>query len=212
MPCSAACSLRFRLVEFTWTKSGQEEVEMFSILTILAIVGIIIAFVKSRVVVPPDMEFIVERFGKPHPVLRTGTHFIVPFVDSVKIRFSTKEIRLTIPTFTELNLENLPLTFESELRYQILDSLLLRESVRHRGDALRELCQTCVRSVVADYELDTILAEQDRFEEQVARRLQDAARGWGVKINGYDAKTITPPLEVVIALAEWAKRERERRA
>ena len=158
------------------------------------------------------MEFIVERFGKPHPVLRTGTHFIVPFVDSVKIRFSTKEIRLTIPTFTELNLENLPLTFESELRYQILDSLLLRESVRHRGDALRELCQTCVRSVVADYELDTILAEQDRFEEQVARRLQDAARGWGVKINGYYAKTITPPLEVVIALAEWAKRERERRA
>lgn len=185
---------------------------MFSMLTILIVLGIIIAFVKSRVVVPPNMEFIVERFGKPHPVLRAGTHFIVPFVDSVKIRFSRKEIRLSIPTFTEPNLENLPLTFESELRYQILDSLLLRESVRHRGDALRELCQTWVRAVVANYDLATILAEQDRFEEQVAQRLQDAAKGWGVKINAYVAKTITPPPEVVIALAVKAKQERERRA
>ena len=101
---SSACSLLFRLVAFTWAKSGQEVVEMFSILMI----------------------------WKPHPVLRTGTHFIVPSVDSVKIRLSTKEIRLSIPTFTEPNLENLPLIFESELRYRILDSLLLRESVRHR--------------------------------------------------------------------------------
>ncbi len=69
IPCSA-CSLLFRLEEFTWTKSGQEEVEMFSILTILIVVGIIIAIVKSRVVVPPGVcqdfcvntDFIMDEF------------------------------------------------------------------------------------------------------------------------------------------------------
>ena len=65
---------------------------------------------------------------------------------------------------------------------------------------------------MANYDPATIIAEQDRFEEQVALRLQDAAKGWGVKINVYYAKTITPPPELVIALAEKAKRERERRA
>ena len=178
---------------------------------ILAVVALLIFWFKSRIVVPPDKQYIVARFGRLLPVLKPGTHFLVPFVDVVQIRYSTREIRVSVPEFVEVNLQNMPLTFSSELRYEIQDAILLRESVANRAEALRKLCQTCVKEVVVDYDLDTILAEKQRFEDQVARRAQDLAKAWGVKITGFEAKMISPPDEVLIALEKKAKLDRESR-
>ena len=178
---------------------------------ILAVVALLIFWFKSRVVVPPDKQYIVARFGRLLPVLKPGTHFLVPFADVVQIRYSTNEIRVSVPEFVELNLENMPLTFSSELRYEILDAILLRESVANRAEALRKLCQTCVKEVVVKYDLDTLLAEKERFEDQVARRVQDLAKAWGVKITGFEAKMISPPEEVLIALEKRAKLDQESR-
>jgi regulator of protease activity HflC (stomatin/prohibitin superfamily) len=184
---------------------------MLGFAVLLVVLAIILP--KMVVSVPQGSEFIVERKGKFHRVLKPGLHLsLIPFVDRIARTLSTEPVVLTIPDITEPNKENLPLKIQSQVSYQISDSARTYANVADHEQSLIALAHQEIRSAVKDYTLDEVLLERKDFEDRVQRWLEDGVRNWGMKITGFRVLAMTPPEAVLEALKAQAAQERARRA
>ena len=78
--------------------------------------------------------------------------------------------------------------------------------------AISQLAQTSLRSVIGQMELDKTFEEREEINSQVVRAIDEAARNWGVKVLRYEIKDLTPPAEILRAMQQQITAEREKRA
>ncbi|HSB95924.1 MAG TPA: SPFH domain-containing protein, partial [Spongiibacteraceae bacterium] len=62
------------------------------------IIAIGVTLAKGVRMVPQGFKFVVQRFGKYHQTLQPGLNFVIPFIDDVAYRVTTKDIVLDIPS------------------------------------------------------------------------------------------------------------------
>jgi regulator of protease activity HflC (stomatin/prohibitin superfamily) len=78
--------------------------------------------------------------------------------------------------------------------------------------AITQLSQTTLRSVIGKLELDKTFEERDIINSAVVAALDEAAASWGVKVLRYEIKDLTPPKEILHAMQAQITAEREKRA
>jgi len=78
--------------------------------------------------------------------------------------------------------------------------------------ATSQLAQTTLRSVVGQLELDELLAEREKINQQLQSILDKQTDPWGIKVSLVEIKHIDLPQEMQRAMARQAEAERERRA
>ncbi len=93
----------------------------------LVIVGslfiyIIQALIKSLRLVPAQMEFIVERFGKYHETLQAGFHFLIPLVDRVAFMQDLKEHTMDVPPQNCFTKDEIQVEVDGVIYLQVFDS------------------------------------------------------------------------------------------
>jgi membrane protease subunit len=79
-------------------------------------------------------------------------------------------------------------------------------------DAITQLAQTSLRSVIGRMELDKTFEEREAINLAVVSVLDEAATNWGVKVLRYEIKDLTPPAEILRAMQAQITAEREKRA
>ena len=182
-----------------------------TIATFLVAMVVVIIFEGVRIV-PQQNAWVIERLGKFYRVLEPGLNLIIPFFDRVAYKHSLKEIPLDVPEQICITKDNTQLTVDGIIYFQVIDPRLASYGSSDYVQAVTQLAQTALRSVVGKMELDKTFESRDEINHTVVQVLDEAGRTWGIKVLRYEIKSLTPPEAILRAMQAQITAEREKRA
>ena len=178
---------------------------------IFAVMALVLAFAAIKVV-PQGRQFTVERFGRYTRTLRPGISFLIPFVDRIGRRLSMMETVLDVPRQEVITKDNAVVSGDGVVFIQIIDASKAAYEVENLIQAIQNLCMTNIRTVVGSMDLDEVLSQRDVINARLLSVVDAATTAWGTKVLRVEIKDLTPPQDLINAMARQMKAERERRA
>jgi regulator of protease activity HflC (stomatin/prohibitin superfamily) len=173
---------------------------------------IVVVLVEGVRIVPQQNAWVVEYLGKYQKVLEPGLNLINPFFAKVAYKHSLKEIPLDVPEQICITRDNTQLTVDGIIYFQVVDPKLASYGSSNYQDAITQLAQTALRSVIGKMELDRTFESRDEINHTVVSVLDEAGRTWGIKVLRYEIKSLTPPDTILRAMQAQITAEREKRA
>jgi regulator of protease activity HflC (stomatin/prohibitin superfamily) len=185
---------------------------MFETVALVILVIAVVFVFKTINVVPQQHAWVVERLGKYHATLAPGLNIVIPFVDRIAYKHVLKEIPLDVPPQVCITKDNTQLQVDGILYYQVTDAMRASYGASNYVQAITQLAQTTLRSVIGKMELDKTFEERDHINTTIVNAIDESAANWGVKVLRYEIKDLTPPAEILHSMQRQITAEREKRA
>ena len=152
--------------------------------------------------------FTLGRFDK---VKGPGLIIIIPFIQQI-VRVDLRVIVMDVPTQDVISYDNVSVKVNAVVYYRVVDPEKATINVERFMDATNQLAQTTLRSVLGKHELDEMLAERDKLNEDIQQILDRQTDAWGVKVNNVEIKHVDLDESMIRSIAKQAEAERQRRA
>jgi regulator of protease activity HflC (stomatin/prohibitin superfamily) len=180
------------------------------VLAVLLLLGLILASASVRILREYERG-VVFRLGRLLEQKGPGVVLLIPFLDRM-VRVSLRTVTQQIPPQEVITRDNVPARVTAVTYFHVVDS---NKSVVEVEDVLKatsQIAQTTLRSVLGKAELDTLLAERERLNEDLQKIIDDQTEPWGIKVTAVEIKDVEIPPDMQHAIARQAEAERERRA
>ncbi|MBQ5840392.1 MAG: SPFH/Band 7/PHB domain protein [Clostridia bacterium] len=177
---------------------------------IIAALLIIVIFSCLRIV-PQATEYVIERLGKYQKTWSAGLHLLVPVIDRIAKKVTTKEQVLDSPPQPVITKDNVTMQIDTVVYFKVFDAKLFTYGAVNPISALSNLTATTLRNIVGELELDDTLTSRDTINGKMTEILDCATDQWGIKVNRVELKNIIPPAEIQNAMEKQMKAERDRR-
>ena len=162
--------------------------------------------------VPQGYKHIVQRLGKYHGTLNPGLNFIIPYVDQVAYRLTTKDIVLDIPSQEVITEDNAVIIANAVAYINIVSPEKAVYGVENYTIAIQNLVQTALRSIVGEMSLDSALSSREQIKAKLKAGISDDISDWGITLKTVEIQDINPSPTMQSAMEEQAAAERQRRA
>ena len=183
---------------------------MFIFVVILLIILLAI-FIPCITIVPQAKAYVIERLGAYQGTWDVGFHIKLPIIDRVAKRVNLKEQVADFPPQPVITKDNVTMSIDSVIFFQITDPKLFVYGVDSPMLAIENLTATTLRNIIGDMELDQTLTSRETINTKMRAELDLATDPWGIKVNRVELKNIVPPAEIQNAMERQMKAERERR-
>ncbi|MFA7553218.1 MAG: stomatin-like protein [Spongiibacteraceae bacterium] len=181
----------------------------------VAVVIFIVALVtiaKAVRLVPQGNKWVVQRLGKYHGSLNPGLNFLIPYVDEVAYKVTTKDIVLDIPSQEVITKDNAVIIANAVAYINILSPEKAVYGVEDYRIAIQTLVQTSLRSIIGEMDLDDALSSRDMIKANLKSAISDDIADWGITLKTVEIQDINPSGTMQHAMEEQAAAERARRA
>ncbi len=186
---------------------------IYSVLTVLAIILVIIYFVYTQfVIVESETEWIVDRLGKDR-VLKEGINRFIPILDKREAIVDMRETEIDPPAQEIITKDNIKLLIDVIASVRVIDSLKAIKSVKDYKKAVENAIIANVFSTLGNKKLEEIQKNVDAITEEIrAKTDKESRERWGVKVEKVRIENIKPPKSVIDAMEKEIAAEREQRA
>ena len=180
------------------------------ILVVLAAIAVAAAGASIRVLREYERG-VVFRLGRLMQQRGPGLVLLMPTIDRM-VRVSLRTITLSIPPQETITRDNIPVRVTAVCYYRVIDPNKAVTQVESFHNATLQIAQTTLRSVLGGADLDTLLGERERLNEDLQHVIDAQTEPWGIKVTTVEIKDVEIPEEMRHAIARQAEAERERRA
>ncbi len=185
--------------------------EALNVLVIL-IIGIIITLYKGIKIVPQGEEWVIEKLGKFSKTLTPGLNLIVPFVEEVRARISTRDIIMDIPQQEVITRDNAVIRTNAIAFVRVTNPKDAQYGVENFKLAISSLIMTTLRSIIGEMALDEALSNREMIKAKLKDSIIDDVADWGVTVKSVEIQDINPSGSMQDSMERQAAAERERRA
>ena len=128
------------------------------------------------------------------------------------VRVSLRTVVLDVPPQDIITRDNVSVKVNAVVFFRVVDPRMAIVEVENFNYATSQLAQTTLRSVLGQAELDDLLAQRERLNQQLQQILDHQTDPWGVKVSAVEVKHVDLPADMQRAIARQAEAEREKRA
>ena len=183
-----------------------------SIVVIALFILVLVTLFKGVRLVPQGSKWVVQRLGKYQKSLLPGLNLIIPYIDVVAFKATTKDIVLDIPSQEVITLDNVVIIANGVAYINIISPEKAVYGVEDYELAIRTLVQTSLRSIVGEMALDDALSSRDQIKAKLKTSISDDIADWGITLKTVEIQDINPSGTMQQAMEEQAAAERQRRA
>ena len=182
------------------------------ILSVVVLLFLLVTLAQGVRQVPQGYKWVVQRLGKYHSSLMPGLNFIIPYIDAVAFRVTTKDIVLDIPSQVVITKDNAVLITNAVAYINIVNPEKAVYGVENYEIAIQTLVQTSLRSIIGEMSLDDALSSRDHIKAKLKAAISDDISDWGITLKTVEIQDINPSPTMQQAMEEQAAAERARRA
>lgn len=186
--------------------------EALSGVGIFLVAFVLFTLYKGVKIVPQGFKWIVQRLGKYHQTLEPGLNFIIPYVDNVAYKVTTKDIVLDIPSQEVITRDNVVIIANAVAYINIVHPERAVYGIENYEQGIRNLVQTSLRSIIGDMDFDSALSSRDQIKAALKMSISDDIADWGITLKTVEIQDISPSPTMQMAMEEQAAAERQRRA
>jgi len=178
----------------------------------LTVALFIVALLASSLRILREYErgvvFLLGRFWK---VKGPGLVVIVPGIQQM-VRVDLRTVVFDVPSQDVISRDNVSVKVNAVVYFRVIDPAKAILQVEDFLNATSQLAQTTLRAVLGKHELDEMLAERERLNQDLQQLLDAQTDAWGIKVSNVEIKHVDIDESMVRAIAKQAEAERERRA
>ena len=178
------------------------------IIPLLIVISILFAAFRVLREYERGVVFFLGRF---QAVKGPGLIIIIPIIQKM-VRVDLRVITMDIPPQDVISKDNVTVHVSAVLYFRVVDAERAIIQVEDYYNATGQLAQTTLRSVLGQHDLDEMLSQRDRLNEDIQSILDEQTASWGIKVTNVEIKHIDLDESMIRAIAKQAEAERERRA
>jgi regulator of protease activity HflC (stomatin/prohibitin superfamily) len=177
---------------------------------VLAIFALILVGLSVRVLREYERG-VIFRLGRLIALKGPGLILLIPLIDRME-KVDLRTVTLNIPPQEVITRDNVPTSVNAVAYFRVVDANRSIVEVENYLLATSQIAQTALRSVLGKAELDQLLAERERLNEELQKIIDESTEPWGIKVTAVEIKDVEIPEQMQRAMARQAEAERERRA
>jgi regulator of protease activity HflC (stomatin/prohibitin superfamily) len=189
-------------------------VDALAPLIVLAVVALFVLIVLAKTirVIPQARAGVVERLGRYSRTLTPGLTIVIPFIDRVRPLLDLREQVVTFAPQPVITEDNLVLSIDSVIYFQITDPKAATYEIANPVDAIDVLTVTTLRNVIGGMTLEETLTSRETINDQLRGILDDATGKWGIRVHRVELKAVDPPSSIRETMEKQMRADREKRA
>ncbi|MBB3062744.1 slipin family protein [Microbulbifer rhizosphaerae] len=184
---------------------------MFSYFIGLLIAAVVLLVMYAIRIMREYERAVVFFLGRFQAVKGPGLIIIIPVIQTME-RVDLRVVVMDVPTQDVISRDNVSVKVNAVVYYRVVDPQSAIINVEQYHEAVSQLSQTTLRSVLGKHELDEMLSERDKLNIDIQKILDEQTDAWGVKVTNVEIKHIDLDESMIRAIARQAEAERSRRA
>ncbi len=183
-----------------------------ALLPYVTLIALVVGLIAISFRIVPEYERLVVLFlGRFQEVKQPGLRVILPGIQRA-FRVDLRVVTLDVPPQDVISKDNVTVRVNAVLYFRVVDPEKAIIQVEHYLNATNQLAQTTLRSVLGQHDLDEMLSEREKLNNDIQEIIDKRSDAWGIKVINVEIKHVDLNESMVRAIARQAEAERERRA
>lgn len=182
-----------------------------SIIVAIILFFLILVLLSSIRIAREYERGVIFRLGRLIALKGPGLFFLIPFVDRM-VKVDQRIVTMSVPPQEIITRDNVPAKVNAVVYFRVMEPTKAIVEVEDYIVATSQIAQTTLRSTLGQADLDHLLAERDKINQQLQQIIDEQTAPWGIKVVSVEVKDVEIPQTMQRAMARQAEAERERRA